>query len=112
MKKECTCSPTDLMPFGECVCGFKEFQKQQLVDMMKQDEESGMYDVSSSREVFALPELSFVEQSKKVYENELLRLITWLQQNPSTKEFYGMSPELLLSYYFDQRENFAKNPKQ
>jgi hypothetical protein len=78
-KKECTCDAQDLQPFGECVCG-----------------------ASSSREVFDLPELSFIEQSNKVYENELLRLITWLQKEPTPDEFYSNSPDALLYSYLNK----------
>lgn len=36
MKKQCTCTPTDLMPFGECICGFRELREVfDLIDEQK-----------------------------------------------------------------------------
>ncbi len=79
---KCKCNPQDLQPFGECICGGEElFQK--VVD------QSHPYE----------------DQGKNIFKRELTNLIEWLQKVPSTKQFYGTSPELLLQYYLEQRKS-------
>lgn len=48
MKKQCTCTPTDLQPFGECICG-----------------------AEGSREIFDNPTVSDIKQEKQLYETSV-----------------------------------------
>jgi hypothetical protein len=38
----------------------------------------------------------------KMTRQEAIHLIKWLQQTPTTKQFYGIIPEELLRYYEEQ----------